>query len=40
MEIQDDGNLIVENECGKRLWDFMTKGKNDTLTGIYFFIKI
>ena len=40
IEIQDDGNLVVENECGKSFWDSMKKGKNDTLPGKYFFIKI
>ena len=40
MELLDDGNPLFENQCGKRLWDSITKGKEDTLPGIFFFIKI
>ena len=41
MLLQNDGNLVVYNECGNSIWESKTKGKCGTIPGIYiFFIKI
>ena len=36
MLLQNNGNLVVYNKCGNRLWESRTRGKCDT--GIYVFL--
>ena len=31
--LQDDGNLVVYDECGKILWESKTSGKCDAIPG-------
>ena len=35
MLLQNNGNLVVYNECGNRLWESRTRGKCDNISGIY-----
>ena len=37
MLLQNNGNLVVYNECGNRLWESRTRGKCDNISGIYMF---
>ena len=39
MLLQNDGNLVVYNECGNKLWESRARGKCDTIPGIYDFHK-
>ena len=38
MLLQNNGNLVVYNECGNRLWESRTRGKCDNISGIYIYI--
>ena len=35
MLLQNNGNLVVYNKCGNRLWESRTRGKCDNISGIY-----
>ena len=39
MLLQNDGNLVVYNDCGNSIWESKTRGKCDTVPGIYIFHK-
>ena len=39
MLIQDNGNLAVYDNCGKRNWESRTTGQCSGTPGIYFYIK-
>lgn len=40
MQIQNDGNLVVDNECGKILWYSKTGRKIDNVPGIYLIMQM
>ena len=37
MLLQNNGNLVVYNKCGNRLWESRARGKCDNIPGIYMF---
>ena len=38
MLLQNNGNLVVYNKCGNRLWESRTRGKCDNISGIYIYL--